>query len=388
VLFVDDDETMRAGAVAVLESGGYRVVAVSTAQEALAILDETAPDVIVSDIDMPGLSGVQLVERIRARRDDLPVVLVTGVPSVETAIRAIDLGVARYLCKPLGAAALREAVTRAIRLHGIARLKREALFAGAWSDAVFGDATSATQRFQRALHAIWPAFQPIVTLSGGRAYAYEALLRSAEPTLVRPGDLIDVAERLGRVVEIGRMMRRRVAEAIPFLPPDAFVFVNAHPADLLDEELLGEDAPLHAHAHRVVVEVTERASLASVHDLGARLDALRARGYRIALDDLGAGFSGLESLVRLNPEIVKIDMSLTRHIDRDSVRSNVVRHLAHLCGEIGMDVIAEGVETEAERDTLAALGCDHQQGFLFGRPSAWPTPEVRSANGDSARLAS
>jgi EAL domain-containing protein (putative c-di-GMP-specific phosphodiesterase class I) len=141
-----------------------------------------------------------------------------------------------------------------------------------------------------------------------------------------------------------------------------------HSADLNDEELYSPDAPLSKIAARVVLEVTERASLYEVKNLTEGVRKLKALGFQIAIDDLGAGYAGLTSFTQLEPEVAKLDMSLVRGVDADPRRQSIVRSMKGLCDDLGMLVVAEGVETAAERDTLAELGCDLLQGYLFARP--------------------
>jgi EAL domain-containing protein (putative c-di-GMP-specific phosphodiesterase class I) len=150
--------------------------------------------------------------------------------------------------------------------------------------------------------------------------------------------------------------------------------VNLHGQDLNDDRLYSPDAPLTAMSARVVLEITERASLDDVVDLEDRVRRLRALGYRVAIDDLGAGYSGLTLLARLQPEIVKIDMSLVRNVDRTPIKARLVRSMLNLCSEMGIQTVCEGVETAAERDALVSIGADWLQGFLFARPGrAFPS---------------
>jgi EAL domain-containing protein (putative c-di-GMP-specific phosphodiesterase class I) len=100
-----------------------------------------------------------------------------------------------------------------------------------------------------------------------------------------------------------------------------------------------------------------------------QLHELRKLGYRLAVDDLGSGYSGLASLVQLHPDVVKLDMSLTRGVDVDPTRGKLIQTVAAFCGDLGWLVIAEGVETLAERDALVSLGCDLLQGYLIGKPA-------------------
>jgi EAL domain-containing protein (putative c-di-GMP-specific phosphodiesterase class I) len=120
------------------------------------------------------------------------------------------------------------------------------------------------------------------------------------------------------------------------------LFVNLHSADLNDEELFSPEAPLSRIADRVVLEVTERASLHGVKDVVAGVAKLKALGYEIAIDDLGAGHAGLTSFTQLDPEIAKLDMSLVRGVDADVRRQSIVRSMKQLCDDLGILVIAEG----------------------------------------------
>jgi EAL domain-containing protein (putative c-di-GMP-specific phosphodiesterase class I) len=142
-----------------------------------------------------------------------------------------------------------------------------------------------------------------------------------------------------------------------------------HADDLDDDRLFDPASPLARVAPRVVVEITERSSLDAVDRVEERIAALRALGFRIAIDDLGAGYADLTSLTRVAPEVVKIDMNLVRGIDADRRRTSLVRSLVDVSREMGAAVVAEGVETCAERDAVVALGCDLLQGFLIARPS-------------------
>jgi EAL domain-containing protein (putative c-di-GMP-specific phosphodiesterase class I) len=375
ILVADDDAVLLRAYARVLTTNGYRVETVADGQSALEAFQKRRFDVILSDIDMPGLSGIELLEAVRAHDLDVPVVLVTGTPEVDSTIRAIEHGALRYLVKPVETAALVKVAGDAVRLHRIARAKRQALTLFGSANLV-GDHAGLVSSFGRAIESLYVAYQPIVSWSEKRVVAYEVLLRSREATLPHPGSMLDAAERLGRVHELGRNVRRLAVERTSeILSSDVLLFVNLHPSDLLDDELLSPRAPLTALAKRVVLEVTERASLDEVRDLRERLVALRRLGFRIALDDLGAGYAGLSSFALLEPEFVKLDMTLTRNLGSDTTKQTLVRTMASMCQELGMRVVAEGIETEAERDELERSGCDLMQGFLFAEPGdAFPSP--------------
>lgn len=374
ILVVDDEPTMLRTYVRWLESSGYTVEGASDGKIAVALLAQQSFDVIVSDIAMQGMDGIQLLRAVRDRDFDVPVILVTGTPAVETALKAVEYGALRYLVKPFEEVVLQEVVGQALRLHKVAKLKRQALALVGEESKQAGDLAGLGGSLDRALDTLWMSYQPIVAWSRRKTFAFEALLRSGEPALPHPGAILEAAERLGRLEEVGRTIRDRVASAIPDAPAE-YVFVNLHTRDLLDDALYSSSAPLSKHARRVVLEITERAALDEVKDASERVARLRQMGFRIALDDLGAGYAGLTSFAQLEPEVVKFDMSLVRDLDTSPTKRKLIQAMASLFQELELIVIAEGIETAGERDALVEAGCDLFQGFLFARPEK-PFPAV------------
>jgi EAL domain-containing protein (putative c-di-GMP-specific phosphodiesterase class I) len=376
VLLVDDDASVRRDYARALRRAGWPVDTAVDGREAIEILARESYAVIVSDISMPGLSGIQFLRAVRQRDLDVPMVLMTGDPVLETAVEAVEYGAFRYLIKPIALAALTETVTAAVRMHRLARLKREALDAIGAEGKTLGDRVALETRFDSALGRITMEFQPIVHWPRRRVFGYEALLRSSEPALATPADLLDAAERLGRVHDLGRAVRLEVARVAAEAPHDTLLFVNLHGLDLNDEELYSSSAPLAASAERVVLEVTERWPLDGIKGLARRIARLRDIGFRIALDDLGAGYAGLTTFTQLDPDFVKLDRALVSGVDGSARKRSVVRSMLRLCGdELGIQVVGEGVETKDERDALGYDGCELLQGFLFARPAPlFPQP--------------
>jgi EAL domain-containing protein (putative c-di-GMP-specific phosphodiesterase class I) len=375
VLLVDDNAAILRAYQNALTLRGYAVETATNGKEAIGRLDASRFDVIVSDVSMPEMDGLEFLRAVRERDLDVPVILMTGEPGVNPAMRAIEYGAFRYLLKPVEPQTLDDIVRRAVRLHDVARLKRQAFEVAGVGGKVLGDRAGLEARFDRALDGLWIAYQPIVSWKDRRVFGYEALLRSAEPTLPGPLELLETAERLGRIHDLGRGIRKRVADEVAEMPAGIVFFVNLHAADLNDEQLYLADAPLGRMANRVVLEITERASLDIVRDVEERMSRLRQTGFRIAVDDLGAGYAGLSSFTLLEPTMAKLDMSLVRGIDTHLRKQSIVRSMNRLCDELEILVVAEGVETSSERDTLVALGCNLLQGYLFARPErGFPTP--------------
>lgn len=372
VLVVDDDETILELHARVLENDGHEVTKARNGAAALAAVASRKFDVVLADLDMPQLNGLALLKGIRGVDLDVPFIVITGAPSTRTAIEALEKGALRYLVKPVQFAALRKVVTDALHLHQIARAKRMALDLAGGEARLLSDASGLSARLSSALASCHIAFQPIVSWSGRRVFGYEALLRSSEPSLCRPDAILDAAERLGRIEDVGAAVRREAAAAFSRAEPDVDLFVNLHPAELQDETLYSRDNPLFAIARRVVLEITERASLSDLDNVRERVARLRALGYRIALDDLGAGYAGLTSFALLEPEVVKLDMSLIREVHTSGTRMTLARTMISMAKELGLTTIAEGIETSQERDALVKMGCDLLQGYLFCRPGPLP----------------
>jgi EAL domain-containing protein (putative c-di-GMP-specific phosphodiesterase class I) len=370
VLIVDDDALLRRAVSFLLNEAGFSVVECSNADEALGMLERGQSfGVIVTDLAMPGLSAMTFLQRVREHDLDVPIVILTGNPSLESAIAVMEYGAFRYLCKPIGGELLTRTVAEATSLHRLALLKRRALELQQGNGWSIGDRAGLEAHFDRALDRLWLAFQPIVDYPRRAIFAHEALVRSSEPPLAEPSQLFEAADRLGRVHDLGRRIRQQLSKILEDTPPDVVVFANLHPLDLADHDLYGAAAPLSRQAGRVVLEITERSSLHQVKDLRDRIRALRELGYRIAVDDLGAGYAGLSSFSQLEPEIVKLDMSLVRGIDASPRKASLVRSIVTVCtNELGTQVVSEGVETESERDTLLELGANLLQGYLFATP--------------------
>jgi EAL domain-containing protein (putative c-di-GMP-specific phosphodiesterase class I) len=374
VLIVDDDEQFMRACVRVLQSWNYDVAQASSGEAAVQMARERTFDVILSDINLPGSNGLELLRAVRGNDRDIPVILMTGGPELETARLAVEWGAQSYLIKPLALPQLREALERNIRAHDVARRQRQIL---AVKEGQARHTLELHDQFDRSLDAMWMAYQPIVSWSQKKVVAYEALMRSTDPTLHIPTDILNVAESLGEVHTLGHKTRGLIAEVLANHAELPGVFINLHVLDLLDEQLYAADNPLVPFAPRIHFEITERMAIEKIPDTHDRIIRLRERGYKIAVDDLGEGYSGLNSFAALEPDAVKLDMSLIRGIERTPTKRRMVHALASLCRELGTPLVAEGVETKAELDILVDLGADWMQGYFFARPDyPFPKPEI------------
>jgi EAL domain-containing protein (putative c-di-GMP-specific phosphodiesterase class I) len=225
-----------------------------------------------------------------------------------------------------------------------------------------------------------PWFQPVVAIGSGQVIGYEALVRWFRPdgTIVQPNDFLPVAERSALIVDLDRSILRQSVAALRTLPRGQHVAVNASAASLGDptypalvEELLAESGVAPG---RLVLEITETALLQGLRDVRTTVERLAAVGIRWYVDDFGTGYSSIAHLRDLPVAGLKLDRSFTVGIgEGDATCIRLAQALAGLADGLGLDTVAEGIETEEEEAYLSAQGWRHGQGWLYGK--AAPLPE-------------
>jgi EAL domain-containing protein (putative c-di-GMP-specific phosphodiesterase class I) len=213
-------------------------------------------------------------------------------------------------------------------------------------------------------HAFHPVFQPVVVLRNSEIVGYEALTRFADGT--RPDKRFLEAHMAGMSVRLEMACIMDQLEAAAWLPQGTWVSLNISPA--LASAVVPLVASLERADREVVLEITEHVEIADYQKLVGALELIRGRA-RLAVDDAGAGYAGLRHILELRPHFVKLDVSLVRNVDSDPARQAMVAGMAHFAGNSGCELIAEGIETEGERDELVRLGVGLGQGYWFGKPS-------------------
>jgi len=255
---------------------------------------------------------------------------------------------------------------------------------GSYAGQVLG--AQAARRAERRAHrddirylmsggAFHPVFQPVVDLSTGEVLGYEALTRFASGR--RPDLVFEEAHEAGLGVELETACALAAVRAAVGLPAGGWLAVNFSPASVI----AGSVASVVSEADRpLVVEVTEHIEVLSYAAVRAAVE--RSPGVRISVDDAGAGYASLRHILELQPEFVKLDIGLVRNIDADPARQALAAGLRHYAEQTGTTLIAEGVETTAERDALVRLRIPLAQGFLYGRPApVGDQPELPGQDG-------
>ena len=378
VLVIDDEPAVLKVIGLVLQRRGFAVDTMSSAKLALQQIPQQKYHAILSDIIMPEMTGVEFLRELRRHDLDVPVILMTAGPTLDSAIDAIEYGAQQYLLKPVEPDALVKAVGRAVALGELARAKRDALAGGGAKKTVsLNERADLEAVLKRALDTIRIVFQPVVSLKSSSLFGYEALMRCDETLFPSYGALLAAADRVAWRPILARTIYQRIAQQCAELPDGALLFVNVHPYDAQEGLLTGADAPLEPLAHRIVLELGDRTSAAQIDAFANGVPALRAAGFRIAIDDLGTGGSGMVAFGKLSPDFVKLDGALVTGLDASEANARMTRGMYALCRELGVSVIAEGVETAAERAALEAIGADLAQGHVFGQPGpSFPAPRL------------
>ncbi len=215
------------------------------------------------------------------------------------------------------------------------------------------------------------AFQPIVDIASGRIFGYEALARCNLEEYRSPPVLFETAIAEGLCGRLGREMRQKAVAGCS----EHALFVNMHPDEFSEGWLVRPDDPLTIHDQDIYLEITESVPLSHYQYCHSVLREIRGRGIRIAVDDLGAGYSNLKYIADLEPEIVKLDRELIAGLTPGTALFRLVCSIVELCRAQGARVVAEGIETAAEMRAVLETGAHYAQGYYLARPAADP-PEV------------
>jgi len=221
--------------------------------------------------------------------------------------------------------------------------------------------------------AVFMEYHPIIVTDTEEIYGYEALARGRTPGLRSPEVLLEVASEANLLWELSRLLRKRAVEGIAgALGKGQYLFLNVDPHDFNDPdfrdltpEALGVDDP-----DRIILEITERTAISDYPAFKEYLAAFRERGFRFAVDDAGSGYAGLGSIANLNPDYIKLDISLISNIDTNFMKQNLVQTLVTFARDHGVMVVAEGVERREEFEVVKEIGVHLTQGFLFHKPKS------------------
>lgn len=369
VLVADDEpHVLSALADVIAHQAGMRMVAaVADAEQAVAESAVHRPDVALVDVRMPGGGGIAAVRGIAEASPGTKTLALSSERHRDVVLRMLEAGSVGYLTKGCAIETILESIVRAA--FGEASLSAD-VTAGVIETAV-GTTRAERDRFDEKLNRIRRVLdegfeivvQAIYDLSSREPVGYEALSRFPEGAPA--AWFTDAAEvGLGAELELAA-----ISTAVRLLPAlvTGFLSLNVSPAVVAKPGFL--EAVQGAPLERIVIEITEHAPIADYDRLSRTLEAVRGRGLRVAVDDAGAGFASLRHILRLTPDLIKLDGSLVGGIDTDRSQQALARGLTSFARGIDATLVAEGIERPEELGVLGELGIEYGQGFYLGPPA-------------------
>jgi EAL domain-containing protein (putative c-di-GMP-specific phosphodiesterase class I) len=380
VLIADDEQTVldTLAAVVGLEPDLEVVGQARDASTAIELASQEQPDVAILDVRMPGGGGPRAAREIIRRSPPTHVLALSAHEDATTVLTMLRAGALGYVVKGDSTQEIVDAIHRCLReeptLSGMVTNDLAHALAEGLHRVTQGSRRQHDRhaRVRRVLdgNRLSMVFQPIVDLKDGTVAGVEALARIATRPTRPPNEWFAEAAAVGLLLELELAAIRAAVSNLESLPEPCYLSVNISPETIVSSELAEtlESVPLD----RLMLEVTEHAPVDDYVALTEALSPLRDQGLRVAVDDAGAGFASLRHIVRLCPDLVKVDLSLIRNIDGDEVRRAVVTALAAFASQIGAKIVAEGVETAGELAALRAIGVRFAQGYHLGVPGAIP----------------
>lgn len=397
IALLDDDPDVRNALIELLETeSSFEVVGcASCGEEGIRLVADAHPDVALVDAQHDRGEGYRAARQVLDLSPETRVVGFSAISDRETVLEMFRAGAIGYVSKESSPQELIEAIMAAAEGRPVVsseisgeivaelagRLEErdleqvQLLESAARIKGVLGDGSS-----------MRVVFQPIVDLATHTIVGFEALTRFMAKPRRPPNEWFDEATRVGLGTQLEVESVRRATESLPELPASVYLSVNVSPETLPTPGLhaLLKEVPLE----RLVVELTEHAIVQDYLTLGRSLRGLRERRLRFAVDDAGAGYASLRHIVRLAPDIIKLDAELTRGIEHDPSLRALATALISFAAETDSVIVAEGVESSGELNALRQLGVPFAQGFYLARPGPLPVSGRTFGAADSQQVAS
>jgi len=345
-----------------------------------------SPDLLMLDLHMPHMDGIEVITAIRNEFKDsgfFPIVVLTADVTTEAKERALAAGANDFLTKPfeymevlLRVSNLLKTRTDFAEMESLNRSIQQRLDGqDAQKASIEEEFRSSIDRITRTLEpgALRMVFQPICDISDGQIVGYEALARFDIEPQRSPEKWFQEASDVGEGLALELSAIAAAVAQLPSVGDNQFLSVNLSPATLMSPDF--ENVLAGLPFDQIILELTEHVVFDDYPHLVETIGKLRSKGFRIAVDDAGSGYSGMQHLLLVCPDIIKVDIDLIRGIDEDPPRRALVAGLLSFAAEINATTIAEGIETAEELATLRSLGMPLGQGYHIARPGPLSEPE-------------
>ena len=369
VLLVDDEKNLTQMLGLLLETRGYQVQTACSAEEAYRKVSCDV-DLILLDLVLPDHNGFEVCERLKknSKTRHIPIIMLSAHSLSEDKLEGLYLGADDFLSKPCEHEELlarMEAVMRRGNHNGN------------------GDGKNVNPNEEAIIYElrhildealVVPHFQPIFTLHPFRLYGFEMLTRpSSESTLSNPETFFKAALRYGLYTDLEMLSWSKALGVLSQFITDEMIFFNCNPYFIESSQFARVKALFeknHISPENVVLEITERSVITNFELFYQHLHSYRQHGFRFAVDDVGGGYSSLESIVEIKPEVVKIDYHLIKELKDNPFKQSIIRFISSLCRENKIISVGEGIESQDVLDIVRQLGVDAVQGYHLCRPTA------------------
>ncbi|MFN3361091.1 MAG: EAL domain-containing protein [Pseudanabaenaceae cyanobacterium] len=377
ILVVDDMPDNVRLLTNILARRGFELISAYSAQMALELLQSVLPDLILLDVSMPGMSGYELCQilKLDARLKDIPIIFISALNDIQDVVHGFSLGAVDYITKPFQ---IEEVIARVNTHISLYRLQRQLLVENQTLQTkiqeyfnidrdLYNDLCQAVPNQELEIY-----YQPIVCILDNKISGFEALLRWQHPKRgrVSPVDFIPIAEQTGLINNIGAWVAQRSMLQLSLwhkIYPQLMVSINVAGSQLLDPQFIAViENGLNVTGvspSQIKLEITESDIITDVDRAIYQLQQLRELGVKICLDDFGIGYSSLSRVQEFPIDVIKIDRTFIQQ------KNWIIANIIHLLADsLGVEVIAEGIETVEQLTKVRTMGCDYGQGFLFSPP--------------------
>ena len=384
ILVIEDEQVIRENILKLLKAEGYDVMGAENGAQGLSLAVSNLPDVIVCDVMMPQLDGYGVLAALRSHpvTATVPFVFLTGKADRSEMRQGMELGADDYLTKPFTKAELVGAVSS--RLKKQAALAQQQHNLRSQSNELLQEAADKLEQIKTSLcgalerEEFQVYYQPQVNAQTGQIMSAEALVRWLHPEkgLISPAEFIPDAEKTGFIVQLGEWVLQTACRQMQVWQNAGFslqqVAVNLSPRQFNQPELSSRVAEILAEIglapSSLELELTESMMVKDAPSAIATLQQLKNLGVSISIDDFGTGYSSLSYLTQYPFDVLKIDRCFISNITDGCTNAAIVKAIIEMAHSLCLEVIAEGVETEAEKDFLWRYECDAMQGYLFSPP--------------------
>jgi len=383
ILVIEDEESVRENILDLLEAESFEILAAANGKIGIDLAVSEVPDLILCDLMMPNIDGYEVLKKLnlQAATATIPFVFLTARTAKSDVRKGMNLGADDYLTKPFTRSELLNAVVSRLekQTDDLKYISKKPKHSANFLPELQVIKSSLLRTLaKRNLREFQVHYQPIIDACSGSIIAAESLVRwqSSELGLISPAELIPLAESTGLIIPIGEWLIKNVCNQTKIWQDagykDFYSTINISINQLIQPDFVSKILELLAenslHPSSLELEITEGMVENDVNTAINRMQELQSHGLKLAIDDFGTGPSSLIYLKQLPINTLKIDHYFVHNIDKDKQKSAITKGIIEMAHNLGLEVVAEGVETKTELEIIRALECDKTQGYLLSHP--------------------